>query len=167
MFMVLLISYEAKFTQEWQGQVDSAGTGGSRRGNGWQWLERTRPGLSSDRDRGQTHNPNWGFLFKASWSGFITCRTFRLFVGKFVLFPFFSFILSRFDWAGPQLEPQGVTSWGSRESARVSFHSAPIPFYLGPSGPQWKISNCTLHSGSSQAAHTDHHSLIQTTQTEL
>ncbi len=55
------------------------GTGGFSwdRGVGG-WLERTRPSFSSDGDRGQTHDPNQGFLFKASWSGFITCRTFIL-----------------------------------------------------------------------------------------
>lgn len=72
--------------------------GGGDGGGGGGWLERTRPGFSSDRDRGQTHNPNRGFLFKASWSGFITCRTFIL--GNLYFFVFFlstiSFVFLRF-----------------------------------------------------------------------
>lgn len=56
-------------------QLGHSGGGGLGVGGG---LERIKPCFSSHRDRGQTHNPNRGFLFKASWSGFITCRTFIL-----------------------------------------------------------------------------------------
>lgn len=113
---------------------------------------------------GKTHNPTRGFLFKASWSGFITCRTFILgsllvffFLSK-LSFVFISFFLKLFDWTGPQLVLQGVTSWGSRETARVSFsfytYSLPSPptplnLILSVEKPvSVRISKHTLHSGS-------------------
>lgn len=41
------------------------------------WLEKNPTRFQSVQTEigGQTHNPNRGILFKASWSGFITCRT--------------------------------------------------------------------------------------------
>lgn len=142
---------KAKFTQEWWEQVNTARTE-------WWWvggaMERIKSCFSSDRDRGWTHNPNRGFLFKASWSGFITCRTFILgilsgffsvfllsnisFVSLHFIFVFFFFFFFKGgSWAGSA----GCNFLGKQRNGtgELSQYTYSLPFPPLPLGCQWKM----------------------------
>lgn len=66
-----------------------------------------------------------GHLFSAFCRGFFRFSFLSniSFVSLYCIFVFCFFFK-----VGLELVLQGVTSWGSRETARVSFHSTPIPF---------------------------------------
>lgn len=67
----------------------------------------------------------------------------------FHLFIFFLIFLWKFDLPAPQLELQGVTSWGSTRSAPVSSSLQALPFVLpflwwAEKCVRWKNKNCTV-----------------------